>query len=159
MLGVRYLFGSFAAAAFVVAALVAAQAGTAPTDGIMPDVVPVKLGLDSMSATDRQNLWKMVDEYATVDALQEFCGIKLNLQRRAWRAVSSCVEVKSLRRVISVFAKKKADYLKAWQTLHGEEANKKLVCDRFKVKLGEYAKIISGQIAEAASMCRNCFFC
>jgi hypothetical protein len=154
MLGIRSLLGSLAAAAFVVGALVA-HAGAAPTAVI----VPVKLGLDSLSTTDRANLWKMVDEYATVDALQDFCGIKLNLKRRAWRAVSSCVEVKSLRRVFSVFAKKKADYLKAWQTLHGEEAQKKLVCDGFKVKLGEYAKIISGQIAEAASMCRNCFFC
>ena len=27
-------------------------------------------------------------QYATVDALQEFCGKKLNLQRRAWRAVA-----------------------------------------------------------------------
>ena len=28
----------------------------------------------------------------SVDALQEFCGTKLNLQRRAWLAVSACVE-------------------------------------------------------------------
>jgi len=122
-------------------------------------IVRVKLGLKSMSKTERSNLWKMVDQYATVDALQEFCGTNLHLQRRAWRAVAACVETRSLRRVFSVFRKKKAEYLKAWETLHGEEERKKEVCKRFKVKLSEYARIIRGQIAEAASMCRNCFFC
>ena len=46
-------------------------------------IEPVKLGFDAMSKADQDNLWKMVDEYATVDALQEFCGTKLYLQRRA----------------------------------------------------------------------------
>lgn len=122
-------------------------------------IVQVKLGISSMTKTEQANLWRMVDEYATVDALQEFCGNKLNLQRRAWRAVAACVEVASLRRVLSEFRKKKSEYLQAWQTLHGEEEKKKVVCERFKVKLGEYARIMKGQIEEAASMCRNCFFC
>lgn len=154
MRGVHYLVGSFAAAAYF-AALALAHAGPAPLAG----VEPVKLGLDSMSQTERTDLWKRVDEYATVDALQEFCGKKLNLQRRAWSAVGTCVEVKSFKRVLSVFRTKKAEYLKAWQDLHGEEAHKKEVCEHFKSKLGEYARIISSQIAEAAKMCSNCFFC
>lgn len=155
MHGVRQLALLLAAGTCLVAAALTADAGSARLIGI----VPVKLGLDSMKKTDRENLWRMVDEYATVDALQEFCGNKLNLQRRAWRAVAACVEVSSLRRVLSVFRTKKAEYLKAWETLHGEEERKKLVCERFKTKLGEYSRIISGQINEAASMCRNCFFC
>jgi hypothetical protein len=122
-------------------------------------VVPVKLGISSMSATEQAKLWKLVDEYATVDALQEFCGIKLNLQGRALRAVSACVEPTSLRRVFGKFRTKKADYLKQWETLHGQPDAKKAVCDRFKTKLGEYAKIMSGQLNDAATACRNCFFC
>lgn len=147
--------GLFAALGYLAATLTAAQAGPTP----VAEIIPVKLGLKSMNRTERANLWKMVDEYATVDALQEFCGTKLNLQRRAWRAVAACIEVRSLRRVFAVFRKKKAKYLKAWQTLHGEEEHKKKVCARFKGKLIEYARLIRGQIAEAASMCRNCFFC
>lgn len=137
-------------------------AGPAATHaGLAQDtyLVPVKLGITSMSQTEQVKLWKLVDEYATVDALQEFCGVNLNLQRRAWRAVSACVEPTSLRRVIGTFRTKKADYLKQWQTLHGEPDAKKLICDRFKSKLGEYAKIMSGQLSEAATACRNCFFC
>jgi hypothetical protein len=147
--------------ASLVVVLTAAQAGpaVAPIQGPAEGVVLAKLGLGSMSKEERKNLWKMVDEYATVDALEEFCGKKLNLRRRAWRAVAACVEVKSLRRVFSVFGKKKAEYLKAWNDLHGEEEKKKVLCERFKVKLNEYARIMSGQIAEAANMCRNCFFC
>jgi hypothetical protein len=151
---VRLLAGALVVLATIAAALTVARAGPAPLD-----VEPVKLGIETLSKEERANLWKMVDEYATVDALQEFCGNKLNLQRRAWRAVAACVEVKSLRRVLSAFRTKKAEYLKAWETLHGEEERKKAVCERFKSKLGEYSKIISGQINEAASMCRNCFFC
>jgi hypothetical protein len=147
--------------ASLIVAFAAAQAGPAVTPPPPPagGIVLAKLGLNSMSKEERKNLWKMVDEYATVDALQEFCGKKLNLQRRAWRAVAACVEVKSLRRVFSAFRNKKSEYLKAWETLHGEEEQKKVVCERFSKKLKEYARIMSGQITEAANMCRNCFFC
>ena len=119
----------------------------------------VKLGIADMSKAEQANLWKLVDEYATVDALQEFCGTKLNLQRRAWRAVATCVEPTSLKKVFGTFKTKKDGYLKQWETLHGQPDAKKAVCDRFKSKLGEYSKIMSGQINEAATACRNCFFC
>src|SRR5262245_20419745 len=146
------------AATACLAAVITVAHARAP-DGIAAGIQPVKLGFEAMSKADQQNLWKLVDEYATVDALQEFCGNNLNLQRRAWRAVGACVDPRALRRVISVFRTKKAEYLKSWQDLHGEAEKKKLVCDRFKIKLGEYSKIMSGQINEAATMCRNCFFC
>lgn len=122
-------------------------------------IVLVKLGIKDMSKTEQTNLWKLVDEYATVDALQEFCGTKLNLQRRAWVAVATCVEPTSLRQVFGKFKTKKAEYLKQWQTLHGEAEAKKSVCERFKGKLTEYSKIMSTQINQAATACRNCFFC
>ena len=154
MLQLRLLAGMIAAAAFIVAA---AAAPARPT-GVSP-VIPVKLGFTAMNKTEQDNLWKMVDQYATVDALQEFCGNKLNLQRRALSAVGSCVEGSALRKVFATFRNKKAEYLKAWETLHGEPEHKKEVCERFKTKLAEYTKIMSGQIAQAASACRNCFFC
>jgi len=144
-----------AAACVLAGAAAAAQSDPPPQSGI----VLAKLGINYMSTAEQANLWKLVDEYATVDALQEFCGTKLNLQRRAWRAVSTCVEPTSLKRVLSTFRTKKDTYLKQWETLHGQPDAKKAVCDRFKSKLGEYSKIISGQINEAATACRNCFFC
>ena len=154
MRAVRQL-GWCALLAFLGIALAGTRADTAPPAG----VVQVKLGFDAMSKQERANLWKMVDQYATVDALQEFCGKKLNLRRRAWRAVGACVERRAFRRVLSVFRTKKSEYLKAWEELHGEPEAKKKLCEQFRVKLVEYAKIMSGQISEAATMCRNCFFC
>ncbi len=154
MRAARYL-GLCALVACMGIALASARADTAAPAGI----VQVKLGFDAMSKEERANLWKMVDQYATVDALQEFCGKNLNLQRRAWRAVGACVERNAMKRVFSVFRKKKSEYLKAWQELHGEPDAKKKLCEQFQVKLGEYAKIMSGQISEAAKMCSNCFFC
>jgi hypothetical protein len=154
MRAAQYL-GLCALIAFSGIALAQECADTAPPTGI----VQVKLGFDAMSKEERANLWKMVDQYATVDALQEFCGKNLNLQRRAWRAVASCVDTKALRRVLSVFRTKKAEYLKAWEDLHGEPEAKKKLCEQFRGKLAEYSKIMSGQIAEAETMCRNCFFC
>ena len=168
MLGGRYLVGAFAAATYLAMALVSHANPVTPAVSSVPaggslllegTIVPVKLGLQDMSNEERKDLWKRVDEYATVDALQQFCGKKLDLQRRAWRAVATCVEVKSLRRVLAEFRKKRAEYLKAWEDLHGEEEHKKKVCEHFKTKLTDYARIISRQIAEAAKMCSNCFFC
>jgi hypothetical protein len=141
--------------ALVLTALAVARAEPAPPAGI----VQVKLGFEAMSKQQRTDLWKMVDQYATVDALQEFCGKKLNLQRRAWKAVGACVEPAALRKVFATFRTKKAEYLKAWESLHGEPEKKKAMCEQFRSKLVEYSKIMSGQISEAATMCRNCFFC
>ncbi len=147
-----YILGALC---LVASAGAAAQSATAE----QPGIVLVKLGIADMSKAEQTNLWKLVDEYATVDALQEFCGTKLNLQRRAWIAVSTCVEPASLKKVFAKFRTKKSEYLKQWQTLHGEAEAKKNVCERFKPKLAEYTKIMSGQIEQAATACRNCFFC
>ena len=122
-------------------------------------LVEVKMGLESMSKSDREKLWSRVDEYATVDALQEFCGRKLNLQRRTWAAVSPCVEVKSLRRVANVFRSKKAEYLKGWETNYADDEKKKTVCETWKPKLVEYQKVIESHISEARSLCDACIFC
>jgi hypothetical protein len=154
MLRVRHLGWSAAIAFFLMVATVARAEPELPTG-----IVEVKLGFDSMSKQERKNLWKLVDQYATVDALQEFCGKKLNLQRRAWRAVGACVERSAMRRVFRVFRSKKAKYLKAWETLHGEPEKREALCKQFHLKLIEFARIMSGQISEAANMCRNCFFC
>lgn len=142
-----------AAVALVAAGLArAAESGSA-------SVVPVKLGLESISKTERAKVWKRVDEYATVDALLEFCGRKLNLQRRTWAAVSSCVEVRSLRKVAAVFRAKKAEQVKAWESAFSEPEKKKTLCDSQKPQLAEYTRILDAHIAEAASLCSACFFC
>jgi hypothetical protein len=153
MLKIRQLH--WLAAAVLAAAAFAAGASIAQPGAIEP----VKLGFDSMSKTQQADLWKRVDEYATVDALQEFCGAKLYLQRRALSAVGTCIEGSALRKVFATFRNKKAEYLKAWETLHGEPEHKKELCGRFKSKLAEYTKIMTGEIAQAASACRSCFFC
>ena len=145
---------------WLAAAVFAAAAFAAGASIAQPGAIElVKLGFDSMSKTQQADLWKRVDEYATVDALQEFCGAKLYLQRRALSAVGTCIEGSALRKVFATFRSKKAEYLKAWETLHGEPEHKKELCGRFKSKLAEYTKIMSGEIAQAASACRNCFFC
>jgi hypothetical protein len=143
----------------VAASIVLGGAAAAQSEPPQGGIVLVKLGIADMSKAEQANLWKLVDEYATVDALQEFCGTKLNLQKRAWTAVATCVDPTSLRKVFSKFRTKKGEYLKQWETLHGEAEAKKTVCERFKTKLVEYQKIMSGQIVEAATACRNCFFC
>lgn len=156
-------FGRHAGTAGWLVVAICALAGAAVAEqSSVPDpsaIQLIKLGIKDMSKAEQANLWKLVDEYATVDALQEFCGTKLNLQRRAWIAVSACVEPTSLKSVFSKFRTRKGEYLKQWETLHGEAEAKKAVCERFKTKLAEYSKIMSGQINQAATACRNCFFC
>ena len=139
--------------------LLAALTWTAPGVAQTDSIVPVKLGLSSMSKSDRATLWKRVDQYATVDALQEFCGRNLNLRRRAWKAVGTCVTRSSFRKVLRVFRSKKAKYVKEWKAVHGEPELKKELCDTWSSKLREYSRIISSQISEAASLCSSCIFC
>jgi len=140
-------------------ATLAAAFGLARAADPTPGLVEVKMGINSLNKTDRDTLWRRVDEYATVDALLEFCGRKLNLQRRTWAAVAPCVEVTSLRKVASVFRAKKTEYVKAWETAFAEPEKKKTLCDSQKPKLAEYTKILDAHIAEAASMCSACIFC
>jgi hypothetical protein len=122
-------------------------------------LVPVKMGISSLNKTDQATLWRRVDEYATVDALLEFCGRKLNLQRRTWTVVAPCVEVTSLRKVANVFRAKKATYVKAWETAFADPEKKKTMCEAQKPKLAEYTKILDAHINEAATMCAACLFC
>jgi hypothetical protein len=151
------------AAALVALSIAVAMAAAGPSRATDHDAHPllteVKLGIGGMNKADRATLWRRVDEYATVDALQEFCGRKLNLQRRTWAAVSPCVEVASLRKVAAVFRTKKAEYIKGWETAHGEPDKKKALCDTWRPKLIEYAKVLDAHIAEARSMCNACLFC
>jgi hypothetical protein len=144
----------------VAAALLAAVGfARADTSTPVPGLIEVKMGLNSISKDERAKLWTRVDEYATVDALLEFCGRKLNLQRRTWAAVAPCVEVPSLRKVASVFRAKKSEYVKAWETAFAEPEKKKTLCESQKPKLAEYTKILDAHINEAATMCSACIFC
>lgn len=122
-------------------------------------LMPAKIGLDSISKAERAKVWQRVDEYATVDALLEFCGRKLDLQRRTWNAVSPCVEVRSLRKVAAAFRAKKAEYVKAWETAFSEPDKKKALCEAQKPQLAEYTRILDAHISEAASLCSACIFC
>lgn len=144
-----------------VTALIAAL-GFAPAlaeTGPDASLVPVKMGINSLDKTQQQTLWRRVDEYASVDALLNFCGRKLNLQRRTWAAVIPCVDVKSLRRVAAVFRSKKATYVKAWEAAYGEPDKKKVLCDSYKSKIPEYIRILDAHIKEATAMCNACLFC
>ncbi len=100
-----------------------------------------------------------MDEYATVDALQEFCGRKLNLQRRTWAAVSPCVEVSSLRKVAAVFRTKKSEVHQGLGNGPRRPREEKALCDTWRPKLLEYQKVLDAHIAEAATMCSACLFC
>jgi hypothetical protein len=123
------------------------------------ELVEVKVGIETLSKAERAKLWTRVDEYATVDALLEFCGKNLNLQRRTWNAVSPCVEVRSLRKVAATFRAKKSGYVKAWEQAFSEPDKKKTLCESQKSKLAEYTRILNDHINEAASMCSACIFC
>lgn len=122
-------------------------------------LIPVKLGLSSMSATDRATLWKRVDDWATADSLLEFCGKKLNIYRRGWNAVTACVETTSLRKVGTIFRAKKASYLKILEGNYPDPEKKKTFCDGLTPQLKDYVRIINAQISEADGMCRACLFC
>ncbi len=160
MLGVKRLLSRWMGLGIVLAATAVAAVGLAKADpSTLPGVIQVKLGLNSITKEERAKLWTRVDEYATVDALLEFCGKKLNLQRRTWVAVAPCVEVQSLKKVASVFRAKKSEYVKAWETAFAEPEKKKTLCESQKPKLAEYTKILDQHINEAASMCSACIFC
>ena len=143
----------------VILAVLAAAGLAQSADSGAGTLIPVKLSLETISKEERAKVWQRVDEYATVDALLEFCGRKLNLQRRTWAAVSPCVETKSLRKVAGVFRAKKAEYVKAWETAFAEPEKKKALCDSQKPKLAEYTRILDAHISEAATMCSACIFC
>jgi len=146
-------------AAMATLAIVAAVGLARATERTPSGLIAVKMGLESITKAERDKLWQRVDEYATVDALLEFCGRKLNLQRRTWAAVSPCVETKSLRKVASVFRAKKAEYVKAWETAFENAEKKKALCDSQKPQMAEYTRILDAHISEAATMCSACIFC
>ncbi len=161
MHGVRHL-GWFAVVTCLFLALSAANAGPRYVPAPAPSektIVEVRVGLGDMTGEQRKNLWRMVDEYASVEALKEFCGKTANIHRRAWNAVRECVDLKSLRSVLSKFNSKKSEYLKAWKDLYTDEERKTELCKQYGSELVRLTGIMNKQVAEAASMCRSCLFC
>ena len=130
-----------------------------PADSRDAGLVPVKLGISTLSAADQAKLWKRVDEWATADSLLDFCGHKMNIYRRGWNAVSACVDVSSLRRVGFLFRAKRTGYLKTLEAKYAEPEKKKALCDGLGTQLTEYQRILNAQIAEAAGMCKACLWC
>jgi hypothetical protein len=122
-------------------------------------VVEVKVGITTLTRSQQVDLWRRVEEYATVDALEEFCGRQLSLVKRTWAAISPCVETSSLKKVAGVFRSKKKTYLQAWEKAHGDPEKKKALCQSWSAKLNEYSRIIDSHIAEARGMCDACLFC
>lgn len=151
----RVLRVSFCLALCLLFVIAIGQPGRAGETGL----VKVKMGISSLNSADRTNLWKRVDDWATADSLLEFCGRKLNIYRRAWNAVTACVETPSLRKVGTVFRAKKASYIKILEGNYPDAEKKKVFCDGFATRLTEYARIINAQIAEADGMCKACLFC
>lgn len=122
-------------------------------------VVPVKLGLNSLSAADRTKFWQRVDAYASIDAVHQFCGKNLNLVRRTWMVVSPCIETTSLHRVRSVFLSKRATYRKGWDTAYADAEKQKAACVTLKPRLEEWTKLLNTHLAEARALCSACIFC
>lgn len=122
-------------------------------------LVLAKYGINDLTQQQRVDLWKRVDDYANVDAVHEFCGRGLNLRVRAWKAVGTCVERSSFRKVLREFRSKKAKYKKEWEKMDIEKSERQAICKNLQPKLREYAKIISKEINEAARSCDACLIC
>ncbi len=122
-------------------------------------LIPVKLGLNTMNATDLATLWKRVDDWSRADSLLEFCGRTMNIYNRGWKAVAPCIETPSLRKVGTIFRAKRTSYLKILQGNYPDAEKKKAFCDGLTPQLKEYQRIINAQIAEAKGMCDACLWC
>lgn len=118
-----------------------------------------KMGISSLSRADQVTLWKRVDEWATADSLLDFCGTKMNIFQRGWKAVTACVETPSLRKVGNIFRSKKGSYLKILEGNYPDAEKKKAFCDGLGPKLKDYQRIINAQIDEARGMCDACLWC
>lgn len=118
-----------------------------------------KMGVSSLSAADQVTLWRRVDEWATADSLLDFCGTKMNIFQRGWKAVTACVETPSLRKVGNIFRSKKGSYLKILEGNYPDAEKKKAFCSGLGSKLKDYQRIINAQIEEARGMCDACLWC
>jgi len=136
--------------------LVQAQADAASEGG---SLVLVKMGISSLTKAQQVDLWRRLDRYAEMDAVLDFCGRKLSLQRRTWSAVAPCVDIASLRRVASAFRSKKARYVADLETAYPEPEKKAVLCESFKPKFPELIRVLDAHIAEATTMCSACLWC
>lgn len=140
-------------------ALVLGLNGWAPVHAEGAGLVEVKMGLDSLTASERSKLWQRLDDYAKADSILSFCGRNLNLYRRTWKAVSPCVETKVLRKVGGEFNAKKTKYLEALGHNYPDDEKKKALCQTMAPQIKTYVTVLEAHLAEANDMCNACLWC
>lgn len=133
--------------------------GAVPAGAGDGSIMPVKMGLDSMSAADQAKLWTRLDDYAKADSILDFCGRKLNLYRRTWNAISPCIETAALRKVGAVFNAHRKNYIEILGKNYPDDEKKKAFCSGYESQLKTYVTIIEKDLSEARTMCDACMWC
>lgn len=115
-------------------------------------VVLAKMGIESLSEGQVAELWKMVKEYATVEAYLNACGQPAHIERRMRAAAGSCVSNEALKLVSERFRSQAAH----WQKYVTPD-----MCSSVegKKRIEVFRNMIERQVSEAATMCRMCLTC
>lgn len=70
-----------------------------PAQAQNADIVPVKLGLDYLSAPQTTELWDKTEFFAMAEALATSCGKPIGVEKLAAEAVRACITDAALEKV------------------------------------------------------------
>ena len=111
-----------------------------------------KVGLSYISAKERKELFKLVDQYARAEAVMMVCSKSTRLESRVFRAARPCVTKKALGRIRWYYRKR----LSSHKTAVVKEA---CTLPSVKKAVPRIRSAVSKLVAQIHKTCSMCFFC
>jgi len=110
-----------------------------------------KVGLESLSKKQQQEVWKSTSNIARIDAILAACNTNTNLERRIVAAVRDCVKPRSLNSIRSYWRKQKAKYAKELGQL---DCDNEFMQKEIKRAVRDFNKLVR----DVRDQCRRCIF-
>ncbi len=111
-----------------------------------------KVGLDYISAKERKELFKLVDQYARAEAVMMVCGKSTRLERRVFNAAKPCVTPKALGRVRWYYRKQLAKH-------KSKVVKEACTLPAVQKAMPQIRSAVSKLVAQISKTCAMCFFC
>lgn len=117
-----------------------------------PPLVHVKRGLESLSESQKKELWEYVELYALMEAYLNACNAPAHVERRVLAAVRSCVTTDAFKTVADAFRAKVTEHAK---TINAETCT----TEKGKGFLKKFRDGIEQRVSQLTTACRLCLTC
>ena len=112
----------------------------------------VKVGASDITKEQRQQVWKLMDQYAQAETVLRTCSRSSNIENRIFNAIEKCVNEKTINMMRSYFKERMSVYQ---PQLLKSDCNEPII----KNQTTSMRKAIDDLVKRAKQLCDECLLC